>query len=253
MRLNKILSLQFGFFLIIGLLLASVQSVVFSHDFYTELYARIRLAQRENISEEDLENSLFMMVDYVQSERDDLDGTITWHGQKQETFNTREKRHMKDVRTLWQRARLVMILSWILAVLAAVIILVREGLDGVGLLARGLMEGLACFAVVLVFFGFWWLIDFTGFWTWFHTIVFPGNTDWLLDPATDFMIVICPEEMFSTMVFQIAARLIASLAMFGAIAWLCQKTLPAYRMAEQILMGSRPQPECKAGNPRQPE
>lgn len=235
MRLNKILSVQFGLFLIVALLLSSVQAVAFNHSFYTELYARINLASRENISVSDLEDSLFMMVDYVTSARDDLEGTIEWHGQVQPTFNTKEKRHMKDVRLLWQRARAVMIVSWILAAAAAILLVLRNGLQGLSLLARGLLSGLVCFAVVLVFFGFWWLIDFTGFWTWFHTLVFPGNSDWLLDPATDFMIVICPEEMFSSMVFQIAARLISALAVFGLLGWLVEKTLPAYEHGAQSL------------------
>lgn len=215
--LKRTLSLTFGLSIIVAMLLSSVQAVVFNHSFYTSLYEKIDLAQRENISKEDLEDSIFMMTDYVEGKRDDLDGHIYWHNHTQPTFNTKEIRHMKDVRDLWLKAQLVMRIAWVLALVSVITLALLEKKQCLADLALGFKDGLICFAVLLVFFGFWWLIDFTGFWTWFHTIVFPGNSDWLLNPATDFMIVICPEEMFSTMVFQIAARLVGSLAVVGLI------------------------------------
>ncbi|MGM9960308.1 MAG: TIGR01906 family membrane protein [Allobaculum sp.] len=215
--LKRTLSLTFGLSIIVAMLLSSVQAVVFNHSFYTSLYEKIDLAQRENISKEDLEDSIFMMTDYVEGKRDDLDGHIYWHNHTQPTFNTKEIRHMKDVRDLWLKAQLVMRIAWVLALVSVITLALLEKKQCLADLALGFKDGLICFAVLLVFFGFWWLIDFTGFWTWFHTIVFPGNSDWLLNPATDFMIVICPEEMFSTMVFQIAARLVGSLAVVGLV------------------------------------
>lgn len=215
--LKRTLSLTFGLSIIVAMLLSSVQAVVFNHSFYTSLYEKIDLAQRENISKEDLEDSIFMMTDYVEGKRDDLDGHIYWHNHTQPTFNTKEIRHMKDVRDLWLKAQLVMRIAWVLALVSVITLALLKKKQCLADLALGFKDGLICFAVLLVFFGFWWLIDFTGFWTWFHTIVFPGNSDWLLNPATDFMIVICPEEMFSTMVFQIAARLVGSLAVVGLV------------------------------------
>ena len=239
MKLNRILSFQFGIFFLVAMLLSSVSSVVFDHQFYLDLYERIHLAERENITSSDLEDSIFMMTDYVEGKRDDLNGTITWRNQVQPTFNTKEIRHMKDVRTLWQRAYWVMVISWILCIVAMVLLLARNKLAGLYDLMQGLLDGLVCFAVVLVFFGFWWFIDFTGFWTWFHTLVFPGNTDWLLDPATDFMIVICPEEMFSSMVFLIAGKLLAGLAPVAGLCLLARKTLPVYLDGLKLEKGSK--------------
>ncbi len=209
--MKRILSFGFGLFLIIALLISSVGKVVFDHGFYLDLYQRIDLAEQVNVSESDLEDSIFMMTDYVEGKRDDLNDTVFWKGEVRPTFNEKEIRHMKDVRHLWLSARMVMIVSWILCALCLILILILEGLRGVRSLFSGLKEAFVCLMVVLVFFGFWCLIDFTGFWTWFHTIVFPGNMDWLLDPATDFMIVICPEQMFSDMIARIALTLLASL------------------------------------------
>ncbi|MDO4663584.1 MAG: DUF1461 domain-containing protein [Erysipelotrichaceae bacterium] len=219
----KTFSLVFGLSIIVAMVLSSVQAVVFNHSFYTSLYDKLNLAQVENISQQDLEESIFMMTDYVEGKRDDLNGEITWRGKKQPTFNTKEIRHMKDVRDLWLKAKLVMQVAWGLVIASLVILIACDRRQALFDLMLGFKNGLICIAVVLVFFGFWWLIDFTGFWTWFHTIVFPGNTDWLLNPATDFMIVICPEQMFSTMVFQIAMRFILSLGGLGLILYMLSK------------------------------
>lgn len=208
-------SLIFGLSIIVAMILSSVQAVVFNHSFYTSLYAKLNLAQVENISQEDLEESIFMMVDYVEGKRDDLNGEITWRSKKQPTFNTKEIRHMKDVRDLWLKAKLVMQVAWGLVLLSVVVLVVINRKQALFDLMLGFKNGLIAITILLVFFGFWWFIDFTGFWTWFHMIVFPGNSDWLLNPATDFMIVICPEQMFSTMVLQIALRFILS---FGGLA-----------------------------------
>lgn len=208
------LSFFFGFFFIIALLITSVQSVVFDHGFYLDLYQKLDWASTIQVSQEDLEDSIFMMIDYVEGNRDDLNGEITWKKKKQATFNHKEVRHMKDVKNLWLSAKQVMIASWILMILCGAIVLWLQKRQGFLWLLNGYKASLIFFGIVLFLFGFWWLTDFTSFWTWFHTIVFPGNTDWLLNPATDFMIVICPEEMFSTMVFQISLRLLLGLSLF---------------------------------------
>lgn len=212
MKPEQLFSRLAGLFLLTAVLLSSVQAVVFSRSFYQELYASLDLAEQIHVSQDDLETSIFMMTDYVQGLRDNMDGTIVREGQQQEPFNSKEIRHMKDVRTLWLKARTIMQISWILSGVLAAFVLLRKKWSGFQDLYEGLLFALLLLVILLIFFGFWWLTDFTSFWTWFHTVAFPGNTDWLLDPATDFMILICPEAMFSTMVFQIALRMILGLS-----------------------------------------
>lgn len=222
------LSFFFGLFLIVALLLSSVEGVVFNKTFYQNLYTKLDWANQIQVSQADLEHSIFMMVDYVQEKRDDLEGEIVWKGKTQSTFNSKEIRHMKDVRDLWLKARNVMYFSWIGALICGLFVIALCSKQSVIWLFEGLKASLSFFFIVLMLFGFWWIVDFTGFWTWFHTIVFPGNQDWLLNPATDFMIVICPEEMFSTMIFQIALRLILRLGLvflgFYGLKWWMEKS-----------------------------
>lgn len=212
------LSFFFGLFLIVALLISSIKAVVFDPSFYQNLYSKLDWANQIQVSEEDLKSSISMMVDYVQEKRDDLEGEIVWKGQRQPTFNTKEIRHMKDVRDLWLKAKMVMHFSWWGCVLCGLLVILFKKEQSILWLFEGLKASFIFLGIVLILLGFWCCIDFTGFWTWFHTIVFPGNQDWLLNPATDFMIVICPEEMFSTMILHIALRLLIRLGLiFGAL------------------------------------
>lgn len=222
-RTSRILAAQFGIFALIALLLSSVQSVVFDHSFYIDLYQRIHLSQTTGVSDPDLRKAIFLMTDYVEGKTDSLQDTIVRDGQSVPVFNEKEIRHMKDVRTLYRRAMGVMVFSWAAALIAAVLVLKKKKLAGLSDLFSGFAAALASLIVLLIILACWGMDDFNGFWFWFHTIVFPGNSDWLLNPATDFMIVICPEQMFSSMILVIALRLLAACLVPAAVGWILLK------------------------------
>lgn len=243
---RKVLPVLFGFSFLIAALLSSVAAVVFDHGFYIRLYDKLNLAETVSVSDEDLQNSIFMMTDYVEGKRDNLDGKVFWKNEVRDTFNAKEKKHMVDVRQLWQNARLVMIVSWFVCLISAGWLFWKFGSNGtrcLGILMTGIRQAGACLLVVLIFFAFWYFIDFTGLWTWFHTLFFAGNTDWLLNPATDFMIVICPEAMFSTMIAKIAIKLIlAVLGFYGGMAYL-KSRLQEQRYLQRIVPQSHLHPQ----------
>lgn len=214
--MKRILSFLFGFCLILFWLLFSVKIFVFSSGFYQNLYDRINLSETTGISNEDLMSAITTMTDYVQGKRDDMDVIVTWKGETGQAFNEKEQSHMVDVRNLWLNARTVMYVSAAIAVLCAVILFWKAGWDAPAMMARGFFEALVCFAVVIVFFGFWAIVDFTGFWTEFHHVFFTNDL-WLLDPNTDFMIVICPEQMFSSLILRIVLCFAGGLAVLSAL------------------------------------
>lgn len=102
---KKILAVLSGFMLILAVLIGSIRLSVFDRSFYMELYDHLDLANQEGISRQDLDDSIFLMLDYVENKRDDLDGTIFWKGKEQPTFNEKEISHMEDVKALWQNAK----------------------------------------------------------------------------------------------------------------------------------------------------
>ena len=57
--------------------------------------------------------------------------------------------------------------------------------------------------------------------------MFFSNDLWLLDPATDFMIVICPENMFSALVTRIVLLFVVVLGVLDGLAYfLLKRKLP---------------------------
>ncbi len=216
MSLKKCVSVICGFGLIISLLIASISLSVFDRSFYTDLYEKTDLAAEENISEDDLYNSLFMMLDYVQGKRDDLDGTIIWHQRVQPTFNEKEIAHMKDVRSLWQHARSAGWICFAVSVIAAIWLMAKHVRSGISWIAWGYLMAAAGFLIILTLLGLWMWMDFTGFWISFHHLFFSNNL-WLLDPATDFMIVICPEIMFSSLITRILLLFVPAFLILAAL------------------------------------
>ena len=74
-------------------------------------------------------------------------------------------------------------------------------------------------------FALWAAIDFDGAFVFFHRALF-DNDLWLLDPATDLLIRICPESMFMAMGRMIALRGLAILAAVPALAALIARIWP---------------------------
>lgn len=216
--LLSVFSFLSGLCFILAMLICCVGWVAFDHGFYLNLYDELNLAQSAGVSEEDLEESIFMMTDYVEGKRDDLDGTITWRGAEQPTFNERETTHMIDVRALWHHASVFRWICLALWVIFGALCWRLDKKNWYGWLASGYLQALLCFAIFLAFLGMWMYVDFTSFWISFHHVFFTNDL-WYLNPLTDFMIVICPEQMFSSMIARICLEFGLILAATGLFCW----------------------------------
>ncbi|WP_286356382.1 DUF1461 domain-containing protein [Ileibacterium valens] len=199
---KKILAVLSGFMLILAVLIGSIRLSVFDRSFYMELYDHLDLANQEGISRQDLDDSIFLMLDYVENKRDDLDGTIFWKGKEQPTFNEKEISHMEDVKALWQNAKRWGWIFFALTLMIYIYFFWKTPRTAFSWICWGVVMGTVGFAVILILLGSWMIFDFTSFWIRFHHMFFT-NELWILDPMTDFMIVICPENMFSSLIAQI--------------------------------------------------
>lgn len=135
---------------------------------------------------------------------------IAVRGKIQPAFNAKEMTHMADCYRLFQllrkvRARLI---PW------AVLLIV----GGMYLMAfdRRRIRKVAWLSPLILLiplgaFGVWAAVDFDGAFTFFHRVLF-SNDLWLLDPATDLLIRICPQSMFAGMGLRIALWSLAALA-----------------------------------------
>ena len=109
-------------------------------------------------------------------------------------FHDYELAHMADCRRLIRLAGLVSLTCAALAVLCAAP-LFRRGRPAWRAARRGMLaalRGLSAAAAVLVL---WAVLNFDGLFVTFHHLAF-ANDLWLLNPRTDLLIRLMPEEMF---------------------------------------------------------
>ncbi len=199
LRLNRILAFVWGWLLIIVCVVGSVNTMALNEDFYIQRYEKMNLAKSLHVSQDDLNKSIELLLDYIRDDTDSLEDTITINGYTQNTFNEREKSHMVDVKALYQNAIGVGKASFVCLLVILFYLAITQKKKTVAYLTKGILQASVCLILVFVFFGIWIGIDFTGFWTWFHTIFFSNNL-WLLNPVTDFMINMLPETIFYQLV-----------------------------------------------------
>ena len=170
--MRRVLSFIFGWCFIIVCVVFSIKSTALNPNFYIPKYEEMELASDIGVSKKDLNQSIRLLLDYLDDKRDDIKGHITWYGVSQETFNEKETSHMVDVKTLYQNALKVAKMAFIILVLIVLYFYLNDKTLMFAYLSKGFLMAMFTFILMLVFFGFWILTDFTSFWTWFHTIFF---------------------------------------------------------------------------------
>lgn len=215
--MRRVLSFLFGWCFIIICVVFSIKSTALNPDFYIPKYEEMELASDIGVSKKDLNQSIRLLLDYLDAKRDDIKGHITWHGVSQETFNEKETSHMVDVKVLYQNALKVAKMAFIILGLVVLYFYLNDKTLMFAYLSKGFLMTMFTFILMLVFFGFWILTDFTSFWTWFHTIFF-SNQLWLLDPNTDFMICMLPETIFYKLVLACVVKVICVMALASVLA-----------------------------------
>ncbi len=124
-------------------------------------------------------------------------------------FNNREKVHLADVKSLVKIAK-YSLYPIIIALLLAIAWLAKKNelID----LRSAIIFGNILAIIVLVFLSLLTLIDFTGIFEKFHIEAF-SNDLWQLNPETDKLILMVPEEFFFDSVVNIAINSAATIIM----------------------------------------
>ena len=200
--MKSAISFIWGLLFIVFAIVFSIRSNALDLDFYTDCYDEMSLAQDLGVSQSDLNSSIEVLLDYIQNDRDDIDVEIYRNGKAMQAFNKKEKTHMVDVKDLYHNAIMFAFISFVLMLIILFYLILKTKKLVISYLTKGLIQAGICLLLVLLFLGMWIAYDFTGFWTWFHTLFF-SNDLWLLDPRTDFMICMLPEIIFNQLVIRI--------------------------------------------------
>ena len=210
MRLNnKIkswLSFLFGIGVLFVVIVSSVCTIAFDKDFYVSFYEREHLASQIGTEPEVLEDSIFSLLDYIEGECTEI----------ADVFNEKEKKHMQDVRYLYNGFIFVRRICIVYMICTVLIFFWQERKHMFSYLAKGIVQASVLFLMMMAFLMLWAFTDFSDFWYRIHMLFFTNDL-WILDPATDFMILICPENMFLNLCLRIVG--LSGLILFCIILW----------------------------------
>ncbi len=207
----------FGWCVIASCLVFSIKQWAIHPNFYMKQYEKLDLAKQLDVSKEDLNRSITLLLEYLDGKQDSIDGQMIREGKQVSIFNSREKKHMVDVKRLYQGSLYVGYVSCILGCCIVFYFWKYHRFKALAYLTKGYLRAAFCFLVFVSFLALWMMTDFTDFWIRFHEVIFPMNDYWLLTPGIDFMIDMLPEEIFSSLVL----RIVATNALFLIIGIAC--------------------------------
>ena len=215
---GKLIAAVASVLLILALLIVSIEMFALNESFFKSEYDKLRTAERIGISEEGLTEVTQKLLAYTRGELPDLDMQQEIGGELQEVFGQREKDHMIDVRDLYLAARSVrtMAIVGVIVLVALLFVLMRS--KAVPVLCRLFLIVSGGFLAGVAVIGIWAAVDFASFWTSFHHVFFTNDL-WILDPRTDVLIMMVPEQFFSDLVTRIIIRFVSMFfALNGAAA-----------------------------------
>lgn len=130
-------------------------------------------------------------------------------------FNEREILHMRDVQVLFKYGFILKYISIIVSILIIGFFLIKREKDILGIY---MYKGLFLNWIIAVLFIVMIYLDFNKYFTYFHEIFFTNDL-WLLDPNTDLLIQMLPEEFFITMAKNIGLSFFAYVAIIQGIGY----------------------------------
>ncbi len=193
--------------------LSTFRSLAFDQDYYEEKFQEFNIHDRFN-STIDLSHENALLLSYLEKSEGPINSTF---------FNERETTHLIEVRDLYKLIFRVIDISVIISIISllAFMYLVQLCIGHLSLknqneqiriiLSRLLFSiGIAVFAFFIFFLVM--VLTFDSAFITFHEVFFKTDT-WMLDPATDNLIRMFPQQFF----FDIFSKIIIQSLIFGFV------------------------------------
>jgi integral membrane protein (TIGR01906 family) len=211
MRLvEKVNAIALGIIVWIVLVLSVLQFTAFNVDFYREQYAYRDTAAIIGVSETDLIKVTEVLLDYTSGKRADMIVDVEVNGVMKQYYNQREIDHMVDVRVLYLKVlqiRDVLLMFGLVNIFALFAFRKKKVVEELNF---GLIWVSVGFGTMILLLGSFAIINFDAFWTAFHKVFFTNDL-WLLDPYTDNLINMVPQEFFIDLIVMILIHFSLSL------------------------------------------
>ncbi len=202
--------------LITAILIHSIEIFALNADFFESEYEMLGTADSIGISEAGLRTVTENLLDYTAGKRENLDMQAKINGQMREVFGQREKDHMVDVKELYLGARDVRNVCLVGMALLFLIAFKLRGKGALSKLCTSFLKVSGAFVVIVGALAIYAAIDFSGFWVSFHHLFFTNDL-WQLDPRTDVLIMMVPQQFFSDLVASIIIRFVSIFAALNIV------------------------------------
>lgn len=199
---NKIFSSIAFFCLVLSFLLTVIDYCSFDKSFYQKEYIQNNTMEDTGMNEEDLFETTDVLLDYLKDKRDDLVTIQEVNGVEREVFDERETLHMIDVKNLYQNAIIVRNILTVVGIICLVISIVLSKQEYASYLVAGYKYGVSLLIIQIACILVYAATDFNTFWINFHELFF-DNDLYLLDPNTEILINMVPEQFFYDLVMRI--------------------------------------------------
>ena len=211
------IALQWLFILCLPVLLltASVSSAMNCRWLYQYGFDKYDISRVTGLAPAELEKAADGLISYFNADEEYINITVEKDGQPFTLFNEREVAHLKDVKGLFRLVYRILqgTLLYALIYIGLNIFWWRDKrmarcLFGGGILTLVLMVGLG---IVLAF-------NFDQFFLQFHLLSF-ANDFWMLNPATDYLIMLFPQGFWFDATLCCALGTAAGAIILGGVGW----------------------------------
>ncbi|MBA7654039.1 hypothetical protein ES703_61913 [subsurface metagenome] len=170
------------------LLTASIAGAVNSLSLYKYGFEKYNVGQTTGLTEAELEKAAAGLINYFNSDEEDISLTVIKDGKPFVLFNEREATHLRDVKGLFRLDYRVLLGTLVYALAYAGVSLWRKNRRQ---LAWGLVGGSGLTLTLMLALGLGTLLNFNQLFLQFHLLGF-ANELWLLDPSKDYLIMLFP-------------------------------------------------------------
>lgn len=177
------------------LILANVEYVTKSDWLYSYNWWRNDIPSKTTLPVSELDSGADQIKDYFTNDVERLDLRVTFRGEEVSLYKEREVSHMVDVKGLMQGVFNAVRITGAIALLIALAGVIYFGRQFWALLLTTLRWSALGSGILVGVFAIAVVINFDFVFRQFHFLSF-ANDLWLLDPFTDFLIIMFPEQFF---------------------------------------------------------
>ena len=222
------------------LITGSVTWAFNSPGLYNDGFEKYSISRTSGIADADLRQVGADIRGYINSSDEPMDIQNRIFGVEQDLFNSKEIAHMKDVKKLVRGVYVLAIASAVYLLAMTLVGFARQRGQFTQLLAKRLAMGGGLTLSLLILFGAVAAFGFDSLFIKFHELSF-ANDFWQLDPRTDYLVRIFPDNFWFDATLWVAVRAIigALLILVAGTAYLVYQRYNSWQEVMNRLKGAR--------------